>query len=81
MPTDNKHLPAYPCTIMEGKDSTNDRRSVDCKGLTKRELIAAMCLQGLLASSTPRTVHMQGVVLLAVEHADALLTYLSNTEQ
>jgi hypothetical protein len=66
--TDNKHAPAYPTG-----------HSQSGVGFTKRELIAAMCLQGLLANpsngATPQTY-----AETAVDHADFLLTHLSNTE-
>lgn len=44
-------------------------------GLSKRELIAAMTLQGLLAD--PRDGSLDDFVGLAVDYADALLAALS----
>ena len=45
-------------------------------GLTKRELIAAMAMQGLLADSNA-TGEFKQVARLAVLHADALIDELS----
>lgn len=73
------NLPAYPCTITEGMDSTNDRRSVDCKGLTKLEMVAAMCLQGLLANDFRASD--EAFVVKSTSLADALLNHLQNTEK
>lgn len=53
---DNKNLPAYPtpCAMNENGVYLNDSANInhDISGLSKRELVAAMCLQGLLAKLT-----------------------------
>lgn len=51
--------------------------SGDCtKGLTKRELFAAMALQGLLTQSSDSQWIAKAAALNAVSYADALLTAL-----
>ena len=45
-------------------------------GLTKREHIAAIAMQGLLASDAEGGLSKENCVKLAVEHADALLSEL-----
>ena len=51
-------------------------------GLTKRELIAAMCLQGLLSTLTiERDAHSRFLAETAVMHADALLAELSSNKE
>ena len=45
-------------------------------GLTKRELFAAMALQGMLACSGRIRNHSEVEARLAVDHADALITAL-----
>lgn len=53
-----------------------DNYSLHCEGgLTKRELFAAMAMQGLLASGTVSFAHMRAAA--AVELADALLAELA----
>jgi hypothetical protein len=84
--TDNKHLPAYPC---DSKDNTEQfmatygaayKEYLPPSGLSKRELIAAMCLQGLLSNPVWKdsTTDLEKAAVL---WADCLLTHLSNTEQ
>lgn len=77
--TDNKHLPAYPASVEEGMDSTNNRMLVNYPGLNKREIIAAMCLQGIISNSEDRGTDY--CARRAVELSDALLTHLQNTEK
>lgn len=81
---DNKNLPAYPtpCAMDESGVYLNHSANInhDISGLTKLEMVAAMCLQGLLAnssySSTPESRSES-----AVKHATAILNHLSNTEK
>lgn len=50
-------------------------------GLTKRELFAAMAMQGLLADSTnPVANEYSEYATFAVEHADALLVALAEDQ-
>lgn len=81
-----KQLPAFP--QLESEFKGNNIPSVFTKemGLTKRELIAAMCLQGLLANpvyNNPNLRHTMVTVpdtaACALSYADALLTQLENT--
>jgi hypothetical protein len=46
-------------------------------GLTKRELIAAMAMQGLLANSELGVANVVLIAGWAVQHADALIERLS----
>ena len=55
---------------------------VDCNqdwenGLSKREYIAAMALQGMLASDTDFTLGSEAAARDAVEYADALIKALN----
>lgn len=53
-------------------------------GLSKRELIAAMALQGILANGTydpPRRERLKGMSIDAVSAADALLAELAKEPQ
>jgi len=75
---DNKNLPAYPNT--GSKDIT-----VGDLGLSKREMIAAMCLQGMLTN--PHIVDVltkdseTWVIEKSTELADGLLTHLEKTNK
>lgn len=76
---DNKNLPAYPnldsyengapCTPQHGM------------GLSKRELISAMCLQSMLVNPAISQNTFEYLSKEAVEAADALLTHLENTQK
>lgn len=70
---DNKDLPAYPLFATNG--------GVIESGLTKLEIVSAMCLQGLLASGHYTEQPIPNVVETASIYANALLTHLSNTEK
>lgn len=51
--------------------------------LTKREMFAAMAMQGMLSNSfvDPRFEgNIRGIAEIAVEHADALITELNKTD-
>lgn len=67
----NADQPAYP--------TSSDTDPV-CDGLTKRELIAAMAMQGLIAQ-TPVAVSATELARQAVICADALLVELSKTKE
>lgn len=81
--TNNKHLPVYPCRLyLDGKGWH------DHAGISERTLIAAMCLQGLLANpeyNNPRLKHnmvtVSDTAKTALNYADALFTHLQNTEK
>lgn len=66
--------PAYPC---KAQSFTPER------GFTKREVLAAMAMQGLLANSRHFAWRMDAerVAEVAVEHADALLAELAKEER
>lgn len=49
-------------------------------GLTKREMIAAMCLQGLLSDNECSFANVQNAAKCAIEHADALLVELEKEQ-
>lgn len=72
---ENKDKPAAPC-VHVNIDGTYDY-AVNM-GLTKREMIAAMCLQGLLANPEPTFFNLKDVdkAAYAVIMADVLLTQL-----
>lgn len=46
-------------------------------GMTKRELIAAMAMQGFCAAEWTENTLSNGIAEMAVSHADALLAELS----
>ncbi len=45
-------------------------------GLTKREYVAALCLQGMLAADAFKDAPMPVITQFAVQYADSLLTAL-----
>lgn len=49
--------------------------------LTKRELFAAMAMQGLLAKYGDDTYTSEGIAMLAVNRADATLAQLERTRE
>ncbi len=59
---------AYPIKIPQGEE---------CDGLTKRELFAAMAMQGILAGDTDNSFTYPIVALGAVHAADALIIALN----
>lgn len=74
---ENKDLPAFPFV-----ESATPGESVSL-GLTKREYIATMCLQGLLANSDyncpsrPKNMVTTGnTIIVALNYADCLLKEL-----
>lgn len=71
---DNKNLPAYP-------NDANKEITVGDLGLSKRELIAAMCLQGFISNGGLRHLGDEVLVSKSVELGDALLTHLENTSK
>lgn len=72
--TENKHTPAFP--VLE----THEDKGILSLGLTKREKIAAMALQGLLANPENKGRDTLGNCAFdAVSAADCLLTELSKS--
>jgi hypothetical protein len=49
-------------------------------GLTKRELIAAMAMQGLLANPHSDVINLENIAAAAVLHAEDLLRELSTPQ-
>lgn len=50
------------------------------EGLTKRELFAAMAMQGILAADHDNTTTQDQCMSWAIGHADALISALNETE-
>ncbi len=73
----NGKKPAYP-RAKQILGSGEDYHEIPAEtGLTKRELIAAMAMQGIVANSATDTVYEPTeVAKAAVEYADSLLTEL-----
>jgi hypothetical protein len=61
----------FPC---EGPNTT-------AYGLTKRELFAAMAMQGLIASPRTKAIDPASIAKWAVNQADAMLSALAGAEQ
>lgn len=75
----NGNMPAMPVEVAISESGCQEVQTGNstymAMGLTKREHIAALCLQGILANS----VYMCGEhnrVKMAIDHADTLLTEL-----
>lgn len=66
------NLPAFPLVVPEGVWHR--------PGLTQRELIAAMALQGLLANPHPDVINLENHARAAALHADDLLLELSKPQ-
>lgn len=69
----NANQPAYPIPDFVNGNGDVQPESI---GLTKRELIAAMALQGILANDIP----YENNVDASVNYADLLLAKLKETE-
>lgn len=70
---------AFPRSHSE--DSWNEEQHFAQKGLSKRELFAAIAMQGLL-SGHPKQVHGHNQTAeIAIKHADALIEELSKVEK
>lgn len=82
---DNKNLPAYPqalCVGTGGDIITSWGQHTDFSGISKREMIAAMCLQGFCANPHAwEEMTVTQMIIHATETADALLTHLENTSK
>lgn len=77
----NEHEPAYPNphnTVLSIKDNKgNWIHSRNPNGLTKRELFAAMALQGILSNAAMNGDPADQIAIDAVAAADALLAELA----
>lgn len=78
MKPNNSYNPAFPFHIkLRNKEGDEPFRESIAYGLTKRELFAAMAMQGLCANAHGWCENEpQDTVLLAIEHADALIAEL-----
>lgn len=79
---ENKDQPAFPVTVKYDESGKaigyqNGSETGQEIGLSKREMIAAMCLQGLCASDFRGS--MEAFARKSVEAADALLVELSKS--
>lgn len=74
------HVPAYPqgiATAHDGGIYTGVEKHPDFGGLTKRELFAAMAMQGLVTNTeVAGMIGHQEIIVGAVKLADALLAEL-----
>ena len=72
---DNGTIPASPCPL--NIDLSGNVITCDFTGLTKRELFAAMAMQGFCALPQVGDVSSDKTIAeMAVEHADALIAEL-----
>ena len=78
----NAESPANPVPLNEGEHwpQHKDGTPMNINGLTKREYFAAMAMQGLLAADVNYVVTEDRTALFAVQHADALLAQLEETQ-
>ena len=74
---DNTDAFAFPCE--QGTDPNGGWNQTFEPGMTKREYIAALALQGVLARMTEDTYHPITAARNAVEAADELLKRLEQT--
>lgn len=75
----NSKQPAYPYTIVTKRNEYGAPfESITEPGLTKRELIAAMALQGMLANSNQDITDLshEEIAMCSVYISDALLSEL-----
>ena len=83
--SENKYLPAFPVTVQydehgNPKGYQNGSSTGQETGLTKRELIAAKAMQGILSSDGgPEWLGVNEVSKQSVAYADALLAELSKS--
>lgn len=76
---ENKNRPAFP-TGRSIKFDFPDIISIPNHGITKRELFAAMAMQGILANPHQEVVNIKNIARASVEQADDLLRELDKTE-
>lgn len=70
----NKNEPSYPTQELRGLDGGGILSP--SYGLTKRELIAAMAMHGILSQENSGDFTPKGAASEAIEYADALLEEL-----
>lgn len=87
----NGSLPAQPCSIEPNAQGAYfGEKTVHCTGLTKRELFAAMAMQGLISNMSlvhgahalaaeQGTNTLQFIASSCVDYADSLLVELERT--
>jgi hypothetical protein len=80
MSNDQRNEPAYPSQPLDGIGHPACAPNI---GLSKRELFAAMAMQGILAglNAADRSYGFSDVVREARDAADALLAALQRSEQ
>lgn len=69
-------MPAMPLTFTEVESV-----SVDVRGLTKREYIAAMAMQGMLANQFNCSIESNALAKESISYADALLKQLEESKR
>lgn len=83
----NADQPAYPSECASGIEWTDSKgkkikERSSFNGLTKREMFAAMAMQGILSSGLPvdgRTIyHPDAIAVTATRYADELLKQLES---
>ena len=72
---ENKNRPAFP-TLFE--DEHGQQGAIG--GLTKREYVATLALQGILANSTTSLTSIENNVRIAIKHTDEFLKQLKETK-
>ena len=80
---DNKNLPVYPSFGYETSANGAPGHFTTNPGIQQRTLIAAICLQGLLASTPKGSVeyNKESLTTDATSLADTLLNHLENTSK
>lgn len=75
---ENKDQPAFPFTTFSNLDQSVPVRY---NGMNKRELIAAMAMQGILAgvAASPDVYTKKEIVRVAIEYSEELLKQLNNS--
>lgn len=72
----NGDMPAFSAPNIIASGSHNTINAPSGTGLTKRELFAAMAMQGMLSTEWARSAPIEQIERWSVDHADALLTAL-----
>lgn len=75
-PLSNEDVPAFPC---ERSNEHFAEPSTQFFGLSKRELFAAMAMQGQIQGNAPYST-LEDCAKASVAYADALLTALQRVE-
>ena len=84
--SENNNAPAFPAITWDQLESGQVVQITDQPRLTKREKIAAMCLQGLISNpvynnpDNPKTLPtVTNFAIAATKYADALMVELSKS--